>query len=729
MPHLSLQLPESAVRTEAWPDSLARSTPPATQAALAQPSEAEIINRLTSGPLGFGPLGTGSKHPRSPTSSERLAKRPRAGSPRAERLAESPGAGSISILSRSATPSTGPVFFEQQNLSRPTCLQHAFNNAWQDHVWELPLAEPAQEAEAAQRAAAAQGADIGLVCAEEGFGHRQMQRLQLDGEQLRALTPMLLDALERMVIYLGTYEMDDNRVQGHYTALLKHNNQWYELDSLKSGAKPVVAAKYLAASLTENSTLLAAVPVLSSPRVAAIANALSQGAFPYACRLLGRLYDTQPIEQLADHLQAQGSPSPVPTLSPERLTSYLQSRGVNAAHHAFNAVSRGEQEVENTLNALELLAQQAQGLLWVRTAPYVIAVRRHNDGWQACMQKLELDGAPFVNLPLGQAWVDLQRKFDEQENGASAERRQEIAADRGCVDFISLDEALPDALWQAEAPAASASVSQARSVKTGEIRKLSGSNKQIVVMEFDPNGVLQCAAFPYGQTKKAPDTKRRTKQQARDNAVAAQQVLDTAEETRQQIQKGLFDHKAHRKSLWNFYGRPISPAPGLSWSASGGYWTLDFNITRLGEKHRPKQHRSNSSVKFWVPKNDGSCNEDSIEKVQDEAEAVWRRIMCEDLTLEQYKAESGRARGAEYQSNIRHIGWQKPNDTVSGRWTVRYIETDEETGETRYKFSTFPVIDSNNVAQVMAALERAKEFAEGKKLGAKPNFNSKKAKK
>src|SRR5205807_2510523 len=166
------------------------------------------------------------------------------------------------------------------------------------------------------------------------LGDHAMLRLELDSGQLAALKPVLLEEIDRMVIYRGSVTMAE-RVQGHYVALLKHAGQWLTLDSLQDAPHSVDASAFLDDSVVAGGTLLAAIPDAAG-RIAALSPLLQQGAFPYVCRLLGALDDQpQPILALQEHL---GNPAAPAALSAASLTAYLQSRGTPAVRHAFNAV-------------------------------------------------------------------------------------------------------------------------------------------------------------------------------------------------------------------------------------------------------------------------------------------------------------------------------------------------------------------------------------------------------
>jgi hypothetical protein len=455
---------------------------------------------------------------------------------------------------------SAPQFFESQGTGTLTCLQHAFNNAWQTHAWELPSAEVSH------------GADIGLVCADGGFGGRQMMRLEIDKDQLAALKPLLLGELERMVIYRGTVTIDSG-VQGHYIALLKQDGRWYLLDSLKECPVQMDAAKYLDDCLSEGTTLLAAVPAQSSQRVRSVVSNLSRGAFPYACRLLGRLYGTQPIEELASHLEAQASSDG--RLSASSLAAYLAARGESASHQALPAVGSGNQDLENVLN--EQLPPHAQGLLWVRTAPYLIAVRRHNDGWQTLMQDLQSNGAAFVSKTPAALWSALQAEFDEMHQAAGDVRKNEIKSDRSAVDFITLDSDF-SARWPEAASVESLSQDQVQSSKVGEVRFVNANRPYFAAMAFDPTGKLRCAAF-HIETVSRQSRKEDARNKAEDLAKTA---LD-------EIRAGKFDFETNRDKLWELNGgKAFSACPGVSYNSLLKRWQLNFGIRKLNEEETGK---------------------------------------------------------------------------------------------------------------------------------------------
>lgn len=595
----------------------------------------------------------------------------------------------MAVQPHAASPKPGPSFFEGQGLGTVTCLQHAFNNAWQTHAWDIDAADVSY------------GADISLVCRDGRFAHRQMMRLEVDKEQLRAIEPLLLGELERMVVYRGLYTMEEE-VQGHYTALLKQNGDWYELDSLKPepGPRKVDASAYLAESLTEGSTLLAAVPSESSPRIRIAINALAHGAFSYACRLLGHLYGTQPIEALSNRLAEQHPNDPV--LTPARLTAYLQSQGRSVSHELLPPVGRDGNDLQTMLNYQ--LAGHAQGLLWVRTAPFVIAVRKRGETWEALMQDLDHDGAPFVSRPPAAIWSALQEKFDEQHSAASDQRKPDIEAQRGAVDFIGLAEALPDT-WPVATRAVSmeegASRSQTENSRIGEIRKVLGRTSYFAVMEFNPKGELQIAAHPFSYSN-------------------TREVEQLAEKTRKEIREGRFDEVEHRNKLWGFHNRPVSAAPGVSWDDRNHRWKVNFNMPKIYDP-APQEKAKGALDQFFVASknSEGRYDERAIKLAQDEAESVWKRLMIGELTLEEFRTErQGKIKPvqkAEYHSGITNVIWKNSDR----RWQVTFLAEPGNPEGKLHSTKSFTA-ESRSPEHVMAALEKAKEFASTVTLG-KPN--------
>lgn len=584
---------------------------------------------------------------------------------------------------RAAT--SAPHFFEKQGPGTLTCLQQAFNNAWQAHAWELPSTE------------ASHGADLDLVCTGDGLGERKMMRLEIDKDQLAALKPLLLDELERMVIYRGTVTIDSG-VQGHYIALLKQDDRWYLLDSLKECPVQMDAAKYLDACLSEGTTLLATVPEQSSQRVRSIVTNLSQGAFPYACRLLGKLYGTQPIEELASHLEAQAS-SDV-RLSASSLSTYLAARGQNASHQAWTAVGSDSQDLENVLN--EQLPQHAQGLLWVRTAPYLIAVRRHNDGWQTLMQDLQSNDAAFISQTPATLWSALQGKFNEMHEAAGDVRKAEIQSDRRAVDFISLDSDF-SARWPEAASVESLSQGQVHDSKVGEVRLVSARPPYYAAMEFDPTGTLRCAAF---------DVK---KVNGKSNHEEAKKLAD---EARLKIRGGNFDFAEHREQLWKLNGgNARSAAPGVSYNIKDHRWFLNFNYPGLHEKDKRTSFASKHATIPVHMDSQGICQEKDIQAAQDLVESYWGRMMTKELTLDQFHKEYAtkfphNKKMAKHFSSVPHVIWH----TTKNAWVVFFLETSKEGGGKVNRSRNFNA-KSSSKKHADEALVPAIKFANGVELG------------
>ncbi|WP_194726163.1 hypothetical protein [Noviherbaspirillum malthae] len=595
---------------------------------------------------------------------------------------------------RAAT--SAPHFFEKQGPGTLTCLQQAFNNAWQAHAWELPSTE------------ASHGADLDLVCTGDGLGERKMMRLEIDKDQLAALKPLLLDELERMVIYRGTVTIDSG-VQGHYIALLKQDDRWYLLDSLKECPVQMDAAKYLDACLSEGTTLLATVPEQSSQRVRSIVTNLSQGAFPYACRLLGKLYGTQPIEELASHLEAQAS-SDV-RLSASSLSTYLAARGQNASHQAWTAVGSDSQDLENVLN--EQLPQHAQGLLWVRTAPYLIAVRRHNDGWQTLMQDLQSNDAAFISQTPATLWSALQGKFNEMHEAAGDVRKAEIQSDRRAVDFISLDSDF-SARWPEAASVESLSQGQVHDSKVGEVRLVKASRPYYAAMEFDSTGTLRCAAFHFEKA-----TGKSGKAEAKLNAEKR------AEAAMAEIRNGGFNFETHREKLWELNGgNAFSACPGVSYNSSTKRWQLDFGTLKLGEKKTWTSRRL-LLKSLQVQHSPGSeVTREDIMNTQRIIESYWGDMMTRQISREQWNEELAHKnypvrKPAEHHSNVPFVDWDKTHTS----WVVSYFESPKKGSIKVGKTRNFHA-KSNEQKDIDAALENAKDFASGVELGRYPKKQS-----
>lgn len=324
-----------------------------------------------------------------------------------------------------------PGFFERQAPGAHTCLQHACNNAWQDNVFAL-REEDIQF-----------GADIGALCDADRLGDKAMLRVELSLGQLQAAWPAMQYRFERIVVYLGQITTREE-VQGHYIAFLKQGSGWFELDSLKESPIKVSLFTRLRAIMTEQCTLIAAVPA-TSEYVRSLMQTLQTGAFPYVTRMLGRLFARQQPILALKHFLDQANPPPA--LSADSLASYLKRRNVDTRieelHLADGAGRSDAVTGKAIIDRIEGIPGLTHGLLWVRTAPFVVAFRAHEGRWQALGHEMSEEG-PLIE-PLEAVLDRTQADFSELcESAGSEERRNEVEYDRRHVTVIVMNGALPD---------------------------------------------------------------------------------------------------------------------------------------------------------------------------------------------------------------------------------------------------------------------------------------------
>lgn len=204
------------------------------------------------------------------------------------------------------------TFFERQKARR--CLEHAYNNLAQRQCFSLPIH------------LANYGADMGLVCRHIPGGLPLLMPVTLDHGQFHALTDVLAEHADNMIIFAGDLENADG--DGHYKTLMRRNGACFELDSLNKGPIWIQDTRQYFRDLLEYpGRLVGAMVPGSAPEIKGYLDFLSNNVRQDIARGLGDIYGTQPIVELSSHF---GIPDEA-GITAQRLAAYFQAHGIPTA--------------------------------------------------------------------------------------------------------------------------------------------------------------------------------------------------------------------------------------------------------------------------------------------------------------------------------------------------------------------------------------------------------------